>query len=222
MLKTVIRLRETKRGLRINVILACHKEPQETLCFPLTPLDELDRKLLEASFEEYERVKVLTDFSEVEELLKSKGMPLKAIRVPPTPLRYEDLSPTARDNLRGAVERIVREREREFVEFFNIAEPINVRLHAIELLPGIGKKTLRRILQYRTRKPFETFEEVHSVIKVDPVHSLVEKILEEIRGEATYYLFVKPQPRAEEGLEAERGKPFLDYISRIGRMEESR
>jgi putative nucleotide binding protein len=215
MLKTIIRLRESRKGLRTNVILACYRGAQETLCLPLTSLDEMDRKLLEASFEEYERVKVLSDLSEMEEFLKSKGMPLKMIRVPPTPIRYDDLSPTARDNLRGAIERIVREREKEFVQFFNIAEPINVRLHAIELLPGIGKKTLRRVLQYRARKPFESFDEIHSVIKVDPVSSLVEKILEEIRGEASYYLFVRPQP--EEGAEVERGRPFLDYISRISR-----
>lgn len=214
-LKTIIRLGETRKGLRANVILACYREVQRTVCLPLTPLDEADRKLLEASFEEHERVSVLSDFSEMEEFLKSKGTPSKMIRVPPTPISYEDLSPTARDNLRGAIERIVKEREKEFVQFFNIAEPINVRLHAIELLPGIGKKTLRRVLQYRVHKPFESFDEVHSIIKVDPVNSLVEKILEEIRGEAAYYLFVKPQSRAEEGVEAERGKPFLDYISRI-------
>ncbi|MEB2836537.1 MAG: DUF655 domain-containing protein [Desulfurococcales archaeon] len=205
-LKTIIRLHDTRRGLRSNVVLACYKERDSSTCFPVTPIEEDDVELLVKAFDERERVNIVLDFEAIERMLEDKSLPKLAIRVPPTPIHYEDLTPTARDNLRAAVERIVQEREAEFVEFFNMAEPINIRLHAIELLPGIGKKTLRKVLQYRTRKRFESYEEIHSIIKMDPVQALTEKILEELEGRASYYLFVKPR---------ERGKPFLDYLGRL-------
>ncbi|MEB3817105.1 MAG: DUF655 domain-containing protein [Desulfurococcales archaeon] len=210
MLKSVIRLSGTRRSLVTNVILSCYKERDHMSCFPVTPIDEEDYGLLLESFEEpeRERVRILREFGEMEDLLESRGLPRKAIRVPPTPLSYDDLTPTAKENLPRAIEAIVRSRESEFVEFFNIAEPINVRLHAIELLPGIGKKTLRKVLQYRNSKRFESFDEVHKVAKVDPVQALVSKILEEIKGEASYYLFVRPR---------EPNRPFLDYLTLIAR-----
>jgi putative nucleotide binding protein len=198
---------DTRRGVgRLSLFLACLKERESTACFPSNPLSDEEMELLLDSFETRQKIVVFNDFDKFEELVTSKGLPRPMIRVPPTPIHYEDLTPTARDNLEKAVSLIVKERESEFVEFFNIAEPINVRLHAIELLPGIGKKTLKKILQYRLQKPFSSFEEVHKVAKIDPVTALTEKILEEIRGESTYYLFVKPPSR---------DKPFLGYLQRL-------
>lgn len=207
--KTII-YPDSRKGVgRTSVFLACMRTREAMTCYPTTPLDENDVELLLASFERGQNVSIVSDFEKFENIVISRGFPKYMIRVPPTPIAYDDLTPTARDNLERAVSLIIKEREHEFVEFFNIAEPINVRLHAIELLPGIGKKTLKKILQHRLQKPFTSFEDVHKVAKIDPVAALTEKILEEIEGRATYYLFVRPR---------ERDKPFLGYLQRLARV----
>ncbi len=109
-------------------------------------------------------------------------------------IRYEELTSLARDNLFSAVEKIIREREKEFVEFLNKAGPITIRLHSLELLPGIGKKQMLKILEEREKKPFESFEDFkkRTGITKDPVRMFAERVVEEIRGGAKYYLFARP------------------------------
>ena len=129
-------------------------------------------------------------------------------------IEYEDLTSVARDTLRQVLEEIVKRKEPLFVEFFNIAEPISLRFHSLELLPGVGKKTLKRILEAREQKPFESFEDIKERTHIDPVSAIVERIIEELQGGQKYYLFVRP-PRKE------RRQPvpplFLDYLSRAAK-----
>lgn len=124
----------------------------------------------------------------------------------PIRIVYDDLTSVARTNLEEAVKKIVLENEKYFVEFFNIAEPVNIRLHALELLPGIGKKTMRNILNERELKRFESFQEIRNRTKIDPVKVLVERIISELRGEEKYYLFIKP---------SEKQGIYLGYLERI-------
>ncbi len=111
-------------------------------------------------------------------------------------IRYEDLTSVAKSNLEDVIKKLVKEREKQFVEFFNKARPITVRLHSLELLPGIGKKIMFEILEEREKKPFESFEDIKKRIPlVDPEKAIVGRILEEIKGECKYYLFVRPPNR---------------------------
>ncbi|MEM1644539.1 MAG: DUF655 domain-containing protein [Ignisphaera sp.] len=122
-------------------------------------------------------------------------------------LAYEDLTTIARSNLERIVRDIVTEKEKVFVEFFNIAEAINIRLHSLELLPGIGKKTLVLILEERKKKPFENFEDIRKRVKIsDPVKTLVERIIMEIQRTEKYYLFVEPYPPSPNYI-------FLNYLN---------
>ncbi len=109
-------------------------------------------------------------------------------------IEYGELSPYAKSKLEEILPDIVREKEKVFVEFFNIAGPINIRFHSLELLPGIGKKTLMRILEERERKPFESFEDIRERVRIDPVKVIAERILRELQGGERYYLFVHPPP----------------------------
>ncbi len=119
------------------------------------------------------------------------------IRVVRGRIRYEDLTSVAKGNLEEAVTRIVREREKEYVEFFNKARAITIRLHSLELLPGIGKKHLFKILEEREKKPFESFEDIKKRIPLmpDPLRCIVGRIIEEIQGGCKYYLFARPPGR---------------------------
>ncbi len=108
-------------------------------------------------------------------------------------LRYEDLTPSAKKELPFVVEKIVRLREQEFVEFFNKAGPITTKMHQLELLPGVGKKTMWAIIEERKKGPFKSFEDLSGRVKgVQPVKLIVGRILHEIQNPNTKYrIFVE-------------------------------
>ncbi len=68
-----------------------------------------------------------------------------------TEVEFEDIPSGARSELDYAVEDIVEANEQRFVDFYNDAQPITLRLHQLNLLPGIGKKLRNTILDERKR-----------------------------------------------------------------------
>ncbi len=108
-------------------------------------------------------------------------------------LTYDELTATAKAELPAVLEMIVESREKYFVDFFNNAGPLTKKMHELELLRGIGKKTLWRILEERKKKPFESFKDIQTRAKIpDPKKLIVERIIEELKGGQKYYLFVVP------------------------------
>jgi len=109
-------------------------------------------------------------------------------------ISYEDLTNGAREFLPGMLKKAVEERESEFVTFINNARPISIRVHTLDLLPGIGKKTMEAILHEREIKPFESFADLHKRVPTltDPLGIFVHRILSELQGNEKYYLFTKP------------------------------
>lgn len=108
---------------------------------------------------------------------------------------YDDLSGAARSELEYAIDEIIDDDERRFVDFYNEAQPITLRLHQLNLLPGIGKKLRNNILDERKRKPFESFEELDERVSGlhQPKEVLVERILEELEEEdLKYRIFARP------------------------------
>ena len=107
-------------------------------------------------------------------------------------ISYEDLTQTARLELPFAVERIVKEKEPEFVQFFNKSISISPKLHMLHLLPGIGKKLMWEILQEREKKPFETYAEISQRIKSipHPEKMIIARVLEALQDPTVkYHLF---------------------------------
>ena len=104
-------------------------------------------------------------------------------------LDYEDLSRASHSELEHAVRAIVEDDERRFVDFYNDAQPITLRLHQLNLLPGIGKKLRNNILEERKRKPYESFEDLEDRVSGlhNPKEVLIERIVEEIRAEDLKY-----------------------------------
>lgn len=96
-------------------------------------------------------------------------------------ISYEKLTPLATQQLDIAVDKIVSERESEFVDWVNKATPVSIRLHSLQLIKGIGKKSRESILQQRKIKPFESFEDIEERTEVKDLKSLiVKRIIEEI------------------------------------------
>ena len=112
-------------------------------------------------------------------------------------LEYNQLTNFAQNMLPEMVEKLVRRNEPRFVEFFNKGHAVTPRMHQFQLIPGIGKKHLIDMLDERRKKPFESFKELVERVKFfpDPVKIIVRRVLEELKDEQKYYLFVSPPRR---------------------------
>lgn len=108
-------------------------------------------------------------------------------------LHREKLTESSKKQLEEFIEKIVKENEKEFVDFFNKSEAINKRLHQIELLPGFGKKHMQEILKERKEKEFESFEDMKKRIQnlPDPEKAIEKRILLELVNIERNNLFVK-------------------------------
>jgi len=107
-------------------------------------------------------------------------------------LQREKITEPSKEQLKEFINKVVKEREKEFIEFFNKSEAINKRVHQIELLPGLGKKHMQEILKQREQKPFESFEEMKKRIQnfPDPEKAIEKRIIQEIINFERYNLFV--------------------------------
>lgn len=122
-----------------------------------------------------------------------------AVRPPEPPieefrqLTYDDLSSGAEAELEYAVEELIERYEDRFVAVYSEAQPITLRLHQLNLLPGIGDKLRDDILDARKRGPFTDFENITERIDglYDPADIIKERILTELRDpDLKYHLFV--------------------------------
>ncbi len=109
-------------------------------------------------------------------------------------LGYDELTVTARSELAAALEAIVRANGPKYLRFFNEAPAVSRRFHLLELLPGIGKKTMQQIVDERRRAPFRSFEEIEQRVGLkNPERLIVARIEQELSGaEDKYRLFVAP------------------------------
>lgn len=106
-------------------------------------------------------------------------------------LHREKLTESAKHQLVEFINKVVKEREKEFVEFFNKSDAINKRIHQIELLPGLGKKHMQEILKQRKEKEFESFQEMKKRIQnlPDPEKAVEKRIFQELTNIERYNLF---------------------------------
>lgn len=118
--------------------------------------------------------------------------PIEVVR----PLEYDDLSGGARSELEHAVRQLVEENEDRLVTFYNEAGPVTLRLHQLNLLPGVGEKLRDNLLDARKRRPFDSLEDIEERVSSfhDPQETVVSRIMEELRDEdVKYKLFVRDE-----------------------------
>jgi len=107
-------------------------------------------------------------------------------------ISYDELTSAAKTELPSVLERIVLNREPWFINFFNTAQAITPRMHALELIPGIGKKYMWQIINERERTLFQNFPDLQQRANIPSPPKLVTKrILEELSGESKYRLFTR-------------------------------
>ena len=104
-------------------------------------------------------------------------------------VEYDELSSGAQTELEYVVRDLLEEEEQRFVDFYNEAQPITLRLHQLNLLPGIGEKLRNAIIDERKRGPFESFEDLEERVSGlhDPEEIIVERILEELQDQDLKY-----------------------------------
>lgn len=145
-------------------------------------MDIEDFSLYEVAFDEDERLTIGSEV--VVEPAEERDIVVDARQV-----EYEDLSSGAQSELEYVVQDLVADHQERFVDFYNEAQPITLRLHQLNLLPGIGKKLRNGILDERKRKPFDSFEELADRVSGlhDPDEILVERIIQELRDDDLKY-----------------------------------
>ncbi|HXZ23491.1 MAG TPA: DUF655 domain-containing protein [Methanomassiliicoccales archaeon] len=73
---------------------------------------------------------------------------------------FEELTAAAQSELPFVVADVAKANETRFVQFFNEAQAITTRFHMLELLPGLGKKTMWAIIEERKKGAFKSFEDI--------------------------------------------------------------
>ena len=93
------------------------------------------------------------------------------------------------------IKEIVIAREEFFVNFFNVAGAMSLRRHAFEIIPGIGKKHLKVLIDIRDEKKFESFADIAARCSFlpDPAKSIADRIMAEIEGETDMKFFARRQ-----------------------------
>lgn len=106
---------------------------------------------------------------------------------------FANLSTSARSELEHAIGELFEQDETRFVDFFNEAGAISLRLHQFNLLPGIGETLRDEIIEARRQEPFQQLDDLES--RIDGIHDireiLYDRIMAELRkDDIKYALFV--------------------------------
>ncbi len=106
---------------------------------------------------------------------------------------FDELTTAAQNEIPFVIQEIVKEKEDKFINFFNTAQAITTRFHMLELLPGLGKKTMWAILEERKKGPFKSFADFEQ--RVPSVHHPERLVAQRIEMETPdltqkYRLFV--------------------------------
>ena len=98
-------------------------------------------------------------------------------------ISYKELTSAAVNELPFVLESIVNQKEERFVKFFNEAESINTRMHSLELLPGLGNKTMWTIIEERKKKRFDSFNDLTTRVKTihNPQKMIAGRIVDELQ-----------------------------------------
>ena len=112
-------------------------------------------------------------------------------------IEYIELSNSAKLELPFEIQTIVLEDEPRFIRYFNEAGPITTRMHALELLPGIGKKLMWAVLTERKKGPFKSFVELMERVKGlhNPEKLISKRVEDELMDDRIKYRVFTTMPR---------------------------
>lgn len=107
-------------------------------------------------------------------------------------IRHNELTPQARFMLPEVAEHIIVKNESRFIDLLNNLQSISPKMHAIELLPSIGRMNAKKILEERAKKPFSSFEDflnragIHGMARL-----MAQRVVEELSTNVKYRIFTR-------------------------------
>lgn len=116
-------------------------------------------------------------------------------------VHYDDMTHNAQNELPYVLEDIVKSDPERFLNIYNEGGPISTRMHSLELLPGLGKKLMKAILEERRKEPFEDFEDLDERVPSlhQPEKIIAKRIEHEIMDETEkYHIYVRPPKREDD------------------------
>jgi putative nucleotide binding protein len=107
-------------------------------------------------------------------------------------ITYDELSTEAHQELQSVLEKMIRDNEKRYIQYFNDLQPITPRLHALELIPGVGKTFMRLIVNEREKRPFSDFADLEKRVGIrDPAKLLAKRMVEELSGGSRITIFLR-------------------------------
>ncbi|OPY51743.1 MAG: hypothetical protein A4E49_02145 [Methanosaeta sp. PtaU1.Bin112] len=112
-------------------------------------------------------------------------------------IEYSELSNNAKLELTYQIVNIIMDNEARFIRYFNEAGPITTRMHALELLPGIGKKLMWAVLNERKKGAFKSFADLMERVKGlhNPEKIICKRVEDELIDDKIKYRVFTTAPR---------------------------
>ncbi|HII49126.1 MAG TPA: DUF655 domain-containing protein [Candidatus Thalassarchaeaceae archaeon] len=95
-------------------------------------------------------------------------------------LRHRDLSGTTQGELVGTLTEIIRSNPDVFMMFYNRGGPINRKMHAFQLLTGVGPSKAQDMVKKRGREGWANFDAVDESAGFDTAEALAIRLAEEL------------------------------------------
>lgn len=113
---------------------------------------------------------------------------------------FDEMTHNAQNELPYVLEDIVEANPERFLQVYNEGGPISTRMHSLELLPGLGKKLMKAILEERRKSPFENFEDLDERVPSlhQPSKIIAKRIEKEIRDDTEKYHIYTRRPRNDD------------------------
>src|SRR3989440_12843975 len=90
-------------------------------------------------------------------------------------INYDQLTANAKAEIVPLIDGLVKKQDKRFVDFFNNSQPVTPRMHSLEQLPGIGKKSMWTIINAREQKTFTSYKEIQDRTGLTDVQKLLSK-----------------------------------------------
>ena len=99
---------------------------------------------------------------------------------PLSEVRHRDLSPSANGELTKATMGVISEDSEKHLGFYNRANNLSLKMHAFQLLPGIGNAKALQMVQIRGIAGWSNFEEIDEACGINSVRLLAERYVKEM------------------------------------------
>ena len=94
--------------------------------------------------------------------------------------RHRDLSVMAQSELQAVVKEILTDHQDVCLSFYNRAGNLTLKMHAFQLLPGIGKSKAISMVEIRGRTGWETIASLDEACQIDAADLLANRLCQEI------------------------------------------